>query len=318
MDAARLFRILLGAFVLALGFHAPALMGQDVPIDENAIAELQQPAPADVATDDPQAAQPTGIDLLTLIGSGGKFMIPIAVMSLLVVTLSVERFISLRRKQIIPKRLVRELRSLADPIERFDPAAADRMCLQYPSIASRVIEAMLERTGQPLGEIERVATDTAQREADDCSGAIRWLNLAAAATPLMGLLGTVWGMIIAFHESTTLSAGRSRSEQLSEGIYTALVTTLAGLIVAIPAAIMAQYLENRLTRLFHRIEELAFDIAPGLARFQGRSRYDRKQGLVPIHGAQPPPAAPPHDDVNTNPPPPSSRTAGGRAVAEQG
>ena len=59
-------------------------------------------------------------------------------------------------------------------------------------------------------------------------------------------------MIVAFHESTTLTPDRSRSEQLSEGIYTALVTTLAGLIVAIPAAMLALYLENRLAKLFHQ------------------------------------------------------------------
>ena len=84
--------------------------------------------------------------------------------------------------------------------------------------------------------------------------------------PLMGLLGTVWGMIVAFHEATTLTPDRSRSEQLSEGIYTALVTTLAGLVVAIPAAILALYLENRLARLFHKVEKLAFDVAPGLTQ----------------------------------------------------
>ncbi len=268
-----------------------ASVAQDVPIDASAIEALEGPEPADNIPPDAGAeAQPSGIDLLTLIGSGGKFMIPIAVMSLLVVTLSVERLISLRRRRVIPKRLVRHLNTLREPIEQFDPQAAYNVCQQYPSPAATVISAMLQRTGQPLGEIERAATDTAQRAVDDYGGPIRWLNLAAAATPLMGLLGTVWGMIVAFHESTALTADRSRSEQLSEGIYTALVTTLAGLIVAIPAAIMAQYLENRLTRLFHRIEELAFAIAPGLERFHGRMRFDTVRGLRPLQsGAQPPP-----------------------------
>ena len=288
---------------------------QDVPIDEAAIEALQQPAPADVATDDEASttSQPTGIDLMTLIGSGGKFMIPIAIMSLLVVTLSVERFVSLRRKRVIPRRLVQRLQALRDPVDGFDPQAAYKACQENPSAAATVIQAMLARTGQPLGEIERAATDTAQREADDYGGPIRWLNLAAAATPLMGLLGTVWGMIVAFHESTTLTVDRSRSEQLSEGIYTALVTTLAGLIVAIPAAIMAQYLENRLTRLFHRIEELAFTVAPGLERFTGRMRFDPQRGLRPMSGALKPPPAP--GAAGASAPPRSAKT--GRAVSEQ-
>lgn len=209
-------------------------------------------------------------------------MIPIGLMSLLVVTLAVERLLTLRRNKVLPQRLVDELEEMADEPEHFNPVTAYQACGDYPSPASRVISAMLLRTGQSLGDIERTATESAQREADDYAGPIRWLNLAAAATPLMGLLGTVWGMIVAFHESTTLTPDRSRSEQLSEGIYTALVTTLAGLVVAIPAAILAQYLENRLSRLFHQIEELAFDIAPGLARFTGRQRLDPSGKMKPI------------------------------------
>ncbi|QEG43255.1 MotA/TolQ/ExbB proton channel family protein [Roseimaritima ulvae] len=281
---------------VAVAAGLPASVAQDVPIDASAIEALQGNDPADnLPSDAERAADPTGIDLMTLIGSGGKFMIPIAIMSLLVVTLSVERFVSMRRRRVIPKRLVEHLMKLRDPVESFDPQSAYNACEQNPSAAATVVKAMLERTGQPLGEIERAAIDTAQREADDYGGPIRWLNLAAAATPLMGLLGTVWGMIVAFHESTSLTADRSRSEQLSEGIYTALVTTLAGLIVAIPAAIMAQYLENRLTKLFHRIEELAFAVAPGLERFHGRMRFDTIRGLRPLQpGAKPPPPpAPP-------------------------
>jgi biopolymer transport protein ExbB len=97
-----------------------------------------------------------------------------------------------------------------------------------------------------------------------------------------------------------LTPDRSRSEQLSEGIYTALVTTLAGLVVAIPAAILALYLENRLARLFHKVEKLAFDVAPGLTRFAGRRRMDADGALRPIDGpatasdsASPPPPPPP-------------------------
>lgn len=303
--------------VLVTGW-LPASLAQDVPIDASAIEALQANDPADnIPADAAQADDPSGIDLMTLIGSGGKFMIPIAIMSLLVVTLSVERMVSLRRRQVIPRRLVDHLLKLREPLESFDPQAAYNACEQNPSAAATVIKAMLERTGQPLGEIERAAIDTAQREADDYGGPIRWLNLAAAATPLMGLLGTVWGMIVAFHESTALTADRSRSEQLSEGIYTALVTTLAGLIVAIPAAIMAQYLENRLTKLFHRIEELAFAVAPGLERFQGRMRFDTVRGLRPMNaGAKPPP--PPTASqlaAHTNKQP---RVAGEQPVAKKG
>lgn len=262
-----------------------------------------------VMNDQPDAAPepgsaPSGIDLLTLIARGGSFMIPIALMSFLVVTLSVERFLTLRRAKIIPDLLVQDLKTLSNPLDSFSPTEALHSCRDQPSPAARVIEAMLMRTGQPLGEIERAATETVEREADQFASPIRWLTLAAAATPLMGLLGTVWGMIVAFHESTTLTADRSRSEQLSEGIYTALVTTLAGLVVAIPAAILALYLENRLAKLFHRVEQLAFDIAPGLSRFAGHQRMDADGVLHSLNGV---PVAGKEEKAPTPPPPPPRR-----------
>lgn len=276
--------------------------GQDVEmVDADDIESVMN------ATPSPRSGEggtgPSGIDLYSLITRGGWFMAPIGLMSMLVVTLTVERTLTLRARKIVPKRLTRQLAELSASPDRFSPSSAWEICHQNRSPAARVITAMLMRTGQPLGEIERTASETVQREADRYAAPVRWLTLAAAATPLMGLLGTVWGMIVAFHQSTTLTADRSRSEQLSEGIYTALVTTLAGLIVAIPAAIFAQYLENRITKLFHRIEELAFGVAPGLTRFVGRSRLDYDGQLRPIE-LMPPPITP------TGPPHPKSRAQG--------
>ena len=251
-----------------------------VPIDATDIQAVMQDQPPAVAVS--KNSDASGIDLLTLVTRGGAFMIPIGLMSLMVVALAFERILSLRSIKMLPPELTDELVDLANPIERFSPGIAFQSCQEHPSAVSRVITSMLLRTGQPLAEIERTAHEAVNREADQQSASIRWLTLAAAATPLMGLLGTVWGMIVAFHESTALTADRSRSEQLSEGIYTALVTTLAGLIVAIPAAILALYLENRLARLFHQIEEFTFRIAPALAPYAGLQRLDEDGVLHPM------------------------------------
>ena len=112
----------------------------------------------------------------------------------------------------------------------------------------------------------------------------------------MGLLGTVWGMIMAFHESSTLTPDRSRSEQLSEGIYTALTTTLAGLAVAIPAAILALYLENRLLKIFHSVEEFALDLSPGLTRFIGRGELNSTGQLTTMRSQSPNTVTPPPNE----------------------
>jgi biopolymer transport protein ExbB len=250
--------------------------GQVVAADE--IESIMTDEPVTQPVDD----APSGVDLLTLIWRGGAFMIPIGLMSLMVVALSVERALSLRRKKMMPDTLVAELNALASPIEKFNPAVAQKRCEEFPSPLARVVSAMLARTGQPLADAERAVSDAMNREADNQAATIRWLTLAAAATPLMGLLGTVWGMIMAFHESTTLTADRSRSEQLSEGIYTALVTTLAGLAVAIPAAILALYLENRLSKLIHQMEAFVLKLSPGLIRFTGREQLDQQGVMKPF------------------------------------
>ena len=101
---------------------------------------------------------------------------------------------------------------------------------------------------------------------------VRWLTLIAAIAPLIGLLGTVWGMIRAFFVTTQLTAGQNKADFLAEGIYVALVTTLGGLAVAIPAAIFAHYFEGRIERLFHEIDELLFSLLPQIERFEGRMR----------------------------------------------
>lgn len=292
------------ATTVAVDFRVVFGQEFDIPVDSETVESLMNDAPPEQAANQGRA-KPSGIDLLSLITRGGAFMIPIGLMSFLVVTLAVERLLSLRRKRVIPRALTDDLEAMMHPIDRFSPAAAWAVCREHPSPAATAIESMLLRTGQPLSEIERAASEAVQREADDYASPIRWLSLAAAATPLMGLLGTVWGMIVAFHESTTLTADRSRSEQLSEGIYTALVTTLAGLVVAIPAAILAQYLENRLAKLFHQIERFAFEIAPGLARFTGRFRLDSEGVMrtMPVPGT---PAG-----VATSPPPPASASSVG-------
>ena len=141
-----------------------------------------------------------------------------------------------------------------------DPRRAYRLCQEYPSAAASVIKAMLMRVGRPQDEIEHAVEEASQREADRMHANVRWLRLAAAVSPLMGLFGTVWGMIRAFHQTTTMLPGQNKADYLAEGIYLALVTTLGGLAVAIPAVIIAYYFEGRIESIFHRIDEMLFHL----------------------------------------------------------
>jgi biopolymer transport protein ExbB len=117
--------------------------------------------------------------------------------------------------------------------------------------------------------------------------------MSAGVAPLIGLLGTVWGMIVAFHDTTRLAPGQNKADFLAEGIYIALVTTLGGLCVAIPAAIIAHYFEGRIQRLFHEIDELMFNLLPQIERYEGRVRFSKQHGETDDAEREPaPPPAP--------------------------
>jgi biopolymer transport protein ExbB len=161
-----------------------------------------------------------------------------------------------------------------------------------------IVRDTLRKVGRPLAEIESNASHVMQRESERLYRNVRTLNLAAAVTPLMGLLGTVWGMIAAFFATANLPVGANKAESLAEGIYIALVTTAAGLVVAIPAAMLAHWFEGRIQKLFLDMEEwLSRQMLPQLGRLEGRVRATTI--------AQPPNATPPASPPAAPPPRPA-------------
>jgi len=249
--------------------------GQDASassVDPAVIADLAQ-----AAKEKPPAiglAPAAGLDFLSLLFKGGWFMIPIAAVSVLGVTLIIERSFGLRRGQLLPRRLVKSLGRVARDSDAIDPRTMNTICQEHPSSASTVLQAMLLKVGRPTSEMQASVNEVLQREAEKAHASVRWLNFAAAVAPLLGLLGTVWGLIQAFHDMTQLSPSQNRAEYLGRGIYEALVTTLAGLIVAIPAALFAHYFEGRITKIFRDIEEVVFALMPKFERYEGRVRFD--------------------------------------------
>jgi len=263
--------------------------------DEDLAAEpTRDPSGAATAAAPKEEAQ---INVLLLLFKGGYLMWPIVAMSLLVVTFGVERFLGLRRAKVIPPELVTGLGRLAAAPGGFDPRRAYQFCRQYPSTAATVIRAMLLKVGRPHAELENAVAEANQREAARLYTNVRWLSLAAGVAPLLGLLGTVWGMIMAFFATANLPIGANKAEALAEGIYTALVTTFAGLAVAIPAAVLAHLFEGRIQTLFRELDETLLGLMPQLERFEGRLRVTADQPDGPAYqradaAAQPRPAAP--------------------------
>ncbi len=216
--------------------------------------------------------------------AGGLLMWPIVAMSLVVVTFGIERLVALRRKKFVPPELARELAALEEG--RFDPRLAYRLCGDHPSVAGRVVQALLEKIGRPLPEMERAVEVEKEREASRLYANVRPISLAVSVTPLLGLLGTVQGMIIAFYTTANLEAGANRAAELAQGIYVALITTFTGLCVAIPAAIIAHFLEGRILKGFREVDDVVDGVLPQLEKFEGRGRVTPAQ-----LAASPPPAA---------------------------
>lgn len=235
------------------------------------------PAPASEPATPPRPANtgPEAINYLTLMFQGGIFMIPLAGFSVLVVTFTIERAIGLRRSRIMPPEFVSGLGRLSNA-SGFDPRRIYRLCQEHPSAASNVIRSMLLKVGRPHSEVEQAVKETSQREADKLYSNVRYLTMSAAVAPLIGLLGTVQGMIIAFHDTTQLAPGQNKADFLAEGIYIALVTTFGGLCVAIPAAVAAHFYEGRIQGYFRDIDEMMFNLLPQVERYEGRIRFGKQ------------------------------------------
>jgi biopolymer transport protein ExbB len=264
-------------YVLATGALPQPLVAQQ-PAD--VAGPSSEPAPTG---DDTRAAAPVpaapaskSINLLDLTIKGGIFMIPIFGLSLLAGTIVVERLLGLRRSRVLPDELVTSLGQLAGSQGSFDPRRAYKLCQEHPSSAANVIRAMLLKVGRPVSEIESAVAQSSQREADKLYANVRWLNISASLATMLGLIGTIQGMIMAFHQLTTLAPNTDRTMALAGGIYTALVTTFAGLAVAIPAAFMSHLFEGRIQSVFREIDELVFNLLPQLERYEGRLRFNRQ------------------------------------------
>jgi len=237
---------------------------------------------------DPRAAylaETPEMNLWDMTVAGGPLMVPIGLFSVLVVALGFERAIALRRSNILPRRLIRGLKSLGHQERGIDPGQVYRVCQKHPSSAASVIRALLLKLGRPHSEVREAIREASQREVDRLNGPVRWLNLSAAVAPMLGLLGTVQGMILAFFTTAHLPVGANKAEDLATSIYVALVTTFAGLAVAIPAAVLAHLFNGRILRLFREMDEVLLVLESQIRRHRRWQRHRREE--VPPIGSSP-------------------------------
>lgn len=196
-------------------------------------------------------------NLLNLLVMGGEMMIPILICSIIAVTVTIERFVNLQRGKVIPQGFVSGLSSsLGEGFKNID--AGVNYCLQSRTNIGNIFKAGIKKLSEGPEAVERAIEDAGAREVGKMKRKLRPLAAVATISPLLGLLGTVYGMIEAFQAASS-HTGHGKSDMLAEGIYVALVTTAAGLTLAIPVLIIHQILSGKVDAMVDEIDESAIE-----------------------------------------------------------
>lgn len=189
---------------------------------------------------------------------GGPVMIPIGLCSFIALTVMVERLISLRRGQVIPRKF---FSGLADHLKNGvrDRDRAMEYCKKNGSPVANIVAAGIKRLDQPVEVIEKHITEAGQREVLKLRKYTRILSVIASIAPLLGLLGTIFGMITAFQTVAASGEALGKTELLAKGIYQAMITTAAGLMVAIPVLIGFHWLAAKIEFLVSEMDRLTVE-----------------------------------------------------------
>lgn len=196
-----------------------------------------------------------------IIDAGGVLMYFLAAMSVVGLALIIYFVLVLRKEQIIPASLVADL---GNALRKGDFAAAEKSCLARPcalaSIALAAVRHKMRVASTDIGLLRETMEGEGGRQATLIQNQTQYLLDIAIIAPMVGLLGTVMGMLRAFN-SVALDMARARPLELAEGVAQALVTTVAGLIVAIPAMVAYAYFRGRTSRIISDLESAAADLA---------------------------------------------------------
>lgn len=204
-----------------------------------------------------------GETLFDTFRKGGVLMWPILLCSVVGFAFVLERLVALRSGAVFPRRFLRSVRGM---LEEGQTDAALQACRENRSPFARLLRACLERAGAGDADTAAALEEAGSRVLYDLRRNTRPLGVIADVAPLLGLMGTVVGMIKAF-EVVASSGALGRTELLAEGIGEALITTAFGLSVAIPAVMLHQYFRGKAEGLTRAMEDACLEL---LSTVQGR------------------------------------------------
>ena len=214
----------------------------------------------DLAQDlEPIVSEEKTLSVLELImngGMGAQIIIGVLFVLLFVaVYIYFERLFAIKAASHLDSNFMNQIR---DNVAGGNIQAAKILCTQHNTPVSRLTEKGISRIGSPLDDINTAIENAGRLEVYKLEKNVSILATIAGAAPMIGFLGTVIGMVLAFHQLAT-SSGQAEMGALAEGIYTAMTTTVAGLIVGIIAYIGYNHLVVRTDKVVHQMEATAVD-----------------------------------------------------------
>ena len=194
------------------------------------------------------------LSILELISSGGIggniIMGTLGLLSIYAIYILFERFSTIKKEGIEDESFLKSIRNFVD---QKDNQAAKTLCRNTDNPVSRMIEKGIDRIDKPMTDISAAIENQGKLEVYKMENNLANLATIAGAAPMIGFLGTVIGMIVAFHEMAS-AGGNIDVEMLSKGIYTAMVTTVGGLVVGIIAYIAYNYLVSKIDKVIFQLE----------------------------------------------------------------
>jgi biopolymer transport protein ExbB len=265
--------LLLGGLAIA----APSAAAQEK-------SDTKAAAKGDAPTADAKAVpKPKGF--FEILFSGGIvgiiIMLALIGLSLTAAYLVFDNILSLRKTDLLPEKLAADVRAA---LSHGKLAEAEQACQGQPSLLAFVLNHGLSEAEGGWSEVEKALEESLAEQAARLYRKVEYLSVIGSLAPMLGLLGTVVGMLLAFQEVAT-SQGKAGAADLAEGIYQALVTTVVGLIIAIPALGAFAVFRNRVDGL---IAEAAYMVQHAFAPLKRRGI-----ATAPVPTAPTPPPPPP-------------------------
>ena len=208
-------------------------------VDLNAVADAANKA----ATELPDT-------LWEMFLAGGWLMWVLLLLGGITIFIFVERFVAIRRAQRLDMQFMSRIR---DFVMEGKVKEAIAFCRYEDTPIARMVEKGLERLGRPMGDVQNAIENVANLEVSKLENGLPFLATIAGGAPMIGFLGTVLGMVQTFMDLSA-AGGTVNMALLSSGMYVAMVTTVGGLIVGIPAYFGYNYLVARIEKLVFRME----------------------------------------------------------------